>query len=143
MNEAIINVWNNTVDDGDRVILVGDMTAGLFDRKEELGLLIPKLKGNKTLIMGNHDHFSKKWYRESGFDNVVKFMKENDILFVHKPATEFNDRELNLQKQLKPKMIIHGHIHAHGPEIDGHFNVAWDRHLRLINLDEIINTSAS
>lgn len=143
MNDMITKVWNDTVSAGDRVILVGDMTAGLFDRKEELRMLITQLKGQKTLVVGNHDHLSKKWYLEAGFSCVVKSMFENNILFVHKPATDLNLREVKLKAQLKPEIIVHGHIHAPGENIAGHYNVAWDRHQRLINLDEIINMSAS
>ena len=143
MNEVITKTWNDTVDENDRVILVGDMTAGLFDRKDELRNLISHLKGQKILIVGNHDHLSKKWYLESGFIHVAKSMFENNILFVHKPATEFNLKEVKLKDQLKPKIIVHGHIHAIGENIAEHYNVAWDRHQRLINLDEIINMSAS
>jgi calcineurin-like phosphoesterase family protein len=138
MNDAIIETWNASVCDDDRVIVVGDLTAGLYDRKEQLAETISKLKGRKTLVVGNHDHLSKKWYREAGFEIVVNHILEDGILFVHKPATELNIKSIKLQVQYKPKLIVHGHIHAIRPEIAGHFNVAWDRCQRMINMDEII-----
>lgn len=138
MNDAIVDVWNSTVDSEDRVIVVGDLTAGLFDRKEQLAEIITRLKGKKVLVVGNHDHCSKKWYREAGFDQVLNHLVEDEILFVHKPATELNTKSVRLRDTHKPKIIVHGHIHAILPEIPGHFNVAWDRCLRMINLEEII-----
>jgi len=138
MNDAIVDVWNSTVDSEDRVIVVGDLTAGLFDRKEQLAEIITSLKGKKVLVVGNHDHCSKKWYREAGFDQVLNHLVEDEILFVHKPATELNTKSVRLRDTHKPKIIVHGHIHAILPEIPGHFNVAWDRCLRMINLEEII-----
>ena len=139
MNDAIVNVWNNTVNESDRVLVIGDLTAGLFDRKDQLAEVISKLKGVKTLVLGNHDHLSNRVYREMGFASVVKSFVENDMLFVHKPATEFNPKSIQLRDTHKPRLVVHGHIHAHLPEIDGHFNVAWDRHERMINMDEIIS----
>lgn len=139
MNESIINAWNGVVDEDDLVIVVGDLTAGLEKRNDELRAVIGRLKGHKTLVLGNHDHMSSKWYRNAGFETVVKHIYNDGILIVHKPATEFNDKTLKLRDQFKPALIIHGHIHSDLPEIDGHFNVAWDRHHQLINHDMIIN----
>ena len=139
MNDKIVCAWNETVQDDDKVIVVGDLTAGLFDRKEQLCELVSKLKGDKTLIVGNHDHLSTSAYKEMGFSAVVKSMIVDSVLFVHKPATEFNAKSIRLKDVHKPRLIIHGHIHADLPEIDGHFNVAWDRHRRMINLDEILS----
>ena len=74
-----------------------------------------------------------------GFNTVVKSMVMGDMLIVHKPATEQNPKTIRLKEVHKPKLIVHGHIHANLPEIDGHFNVAWDRHGRMINMDEILS----
>jgi calcineurin-like phosphoesterase family protein len=139
MNERIVCVWNETVKDDDSVIVVGDLTAGLFDRKDQLIELVGRLKGIKTLVVGNHDHLSNKAYREMGFNTVVKSTVIDDMLIVHKPATEQNLKSIRLKELHKPKLIVHGHIHANLPEIDGHFNVAWDRHKRMINMDEIFS----
>jgi calcineurin-like phosphoesterase family protein len=139
MNDRIVCVWNETVQDDDSVIVVGDLTAGLFDSKDQLIELVGRLKGIKTLVVGNHDHLSNKAYREMGFNTVVKSMIIDDMLIVHKPATEQNLKSIRLKEVHKPKLIVHGHIHANLPEIDGHFNVAWDRHKRMINIDEIFS----
>lgn len=139
MNDVIINAWNSTVKPDDRVIVVGDLTAGLYDRQDALLEVIGRLAGVKTLVMGNHDHLRPRWYKEAGFANVVKHSYEDGVLFVHKPAGELHPKSIALKERYKPKIIIHGHVHALGPEFDGHFNVAWDRHNRLLSLEEIIS----
>ena len=139
MNDRIVCVWNETVQDEDSVIVVGDLTAGLFDRKDQLVELVGRLRGVKTLVVGNHDHLSNSAYRAMGFNTVVKSIVMGDMLIVHKPATEQNPKTIRLKEVHKPKLIVHGHIHANLPEIEGHFNVAWDRHGRMINMDEILS----
>lgn len=139
MNDDIVDKWNACVTDDDRVIVVGDLTAGLFDRKDSLAEIITRLRGKKELVVGNHDHCSKKWYRDAGFKSVVNHFCEGRMLFVHKPATEFNEKSVRLRAIHKPGLVVHGHIHSALPEIEGHYNVAWDRHNRMINLEEIIS----
>lgn len=51
MTESLITIWNNTVKDGDTIYVLGDFSLDPKWSKE----IIPKLKGNKILIPGNHD----------------------------------------------------------------------------------------
>ena len=51
MEETIINNWNNTVKKGDKVYILGDM----FWRNEGAAETLSKLKGQKHLVLGNHD----------------------------------------------------------------------------------------
>lgn len=136
MNDGILTAWNKVVEPEDRVIIVGDLTAGLKQRETELAFLIEELKGEKTLIRGNHDHQTDQWYLDAGFKHVADWLFDDGILYVHKPATSYNPEVIQLKEQLDPRLIIHGHIHDARPQIDEHFNVAWDRHNRLILLDE-------
>ena len=53
MNEFIVNRWNCFVKKDDIVFILGDIAfggAGLFDQ------IMPKLNGQKYLILGNHDY---------------------------------------------------------------------------------------
>lgn len=138
MNASIVDTWNSVVSADDRVIIVGDLTAGLNRREAELADIIRSLKGRKILVRGNHDHLKAQWYLESGIDEVVRFIHEDGILYIHKPATEMNVETIQQQKRLSPRLIVHGHIHEERPNIPGHFNVAWDRHRRMINHEEIL-----
>jgi calcineurin-like phosphoesterase family protein len=137
MNDDVVRAWNSTVSDTDRVVLVGDLSAGVMGRYEALGALIMRLRGHKTLIRGNHDHQTDGWYKAAGFADVHDWLIVGDKLFIHKPATSMNTDVINLVEQIKPKLVIHGHIHDDRPNIPGHFNVAWDRHKRLIGMSEI------
>lgn len=137
MNESIIDAWKEVVDPEDRVIVVGDLSAGLGSRADELREIVKSLPGKKILIRGNHDHQTNEWYLDAGFLNVTDWMLEDGILFIHKPATSMNPDTLSIFEQLSPDLVVHGHIHSKGRIIPGHFNVAWDRHYRMINLEEI------
>jgi calcineurin-like phosphoesterase family protein len=106
-------------------------------RYEELSALISCLRGHKTLIRGNHDHQTDGWYKAAGFAAVHDWLIVDDKLFIHKPATSMNTDVINLVEQIKPRLVIHGHIHDNRDNIPGHFNVAWDRHKRLIGMSEI------
>ena len=137
MNDGIRSVWNDLVNNDDHVIVVGDLTAGLKQREIELAFLLDELKGTKTLIRGNHDHQEDQWYLDAGFKHDSDWLFSDGVLYVHKPATSYNPDVIQLKERLDPKIIVHGHIHDDRPELDGHFNVAWDRHKRLILLDEV------
>lgn len=137
MNQSIIEAWNDVVMPDDRVIVVGDLSAGLGGKTAELRNIIGSLAGKKILILGNHDHQTNDWYLEAGFENVTDWMLEDGILFIHKPATSMNPDTLSIFEQLSPDLVVHGHIHSKSRSIPGHFNVAWDRHYRMINLEEV------
>lgn len=137
MNAAIVAEWNATVDDSDKVIVVGDLSAGVMGRYEELRGLVRHLKGHKVLVRGNHDHQTDAWYKSAGFELVTDWLLLDGILLVHKPATSYNADVIKLSEQVSPRLIIHGHIHDDRPNIPGHFNVAWDRHKKLLKLSDI------
>ena len=137
MNADIVSTWNSVVDDNDRVIMVGDLSAGVMGRYEDLKVLIGGLRGRKTLIRGNHDHQTDAWYKSAGFVDVHDWLIVGDRLFIHKPATSMNPDAIKLVEQIQPRLVVHGHIHDDRPNIPGHYNVAWDRHKRLIKMSEI------
>lgn len=80
MNEAIVTRWNERVEPGDTVWVLGDVALGSI---EESLALIGRLKGYKILLGGNHDRcfagygpVKKRlgWverYRAAGFMDVV------------------------------------------------------------------------
>jgi len=136
MNESIISAWNSVVSPDDRVVVVGDLSAGLGSRKDELKEVIGRLKGRKTLVRGNHDHQTNEWYTSAGFETVTDWMLEDRMLFIHKPATSVNPDVMRIFERLEPELVVHGHIHSRDRTIPGHFNVAWDRYYRLVDLEE-------
>ena len=103
MNKVLIENWNNTVTDFDTIFHLGDVA---LTSESEMRELIPKLKGKKILVKGNHDKKSNEFFRNVGFgiipENPLKLNKEKLILS-HKPLkdTEIPDGYVN----------VHGHIH--------------------------------
>ena len=54
MHETIISNWNSVVNKNDDVYILGD-----FAWKNDIGLeVLKQLKGNKFLILGNHDRLN-------------------------------------------------------------------------------------
>ena len=70
MNEALIDNWNKVVRKEDKVIMNGDFALSGKDRIIEIG---QRLKGRKTLILGNHDGASLETYYKAGFEMVSKY----------------------------------------------------------------------
>ena len=136
MNEKIIAEWNRVVLPEDRVILVGDLSAGLGQQHAELAEIIGGLCGRKHLIRGTHDHESDDWYLQCGFESIADWLLEDGRLFIHKPATDMNPEVIKICESLEYDIIVHGHIHDKHRKIPGHFNVAWDRHYRMIDINE-------
>lgn len=52
MNETLIENWNKVVSDNDTVFHLGDFA---FNSKKAIAEILPRLKGNIHLILGNHD----------------------------------------------------------------------------------------
>ena len=59
MNKVLIKNWNNTVTDFDTIFHLGDVA---LTSESEMKDMIPKLKGKKILIKGNHDKKSKEFF---------------------------------------------------------------------------------
>ena len=103
MNRVIIENWNNIVTDFDTVFHLGDV--GLTNEKD-MKEIIPKLKGKKVLIKGNHDKKSEKFFREAGFRFIPKSpleLYDKKLILSHKPL---KDREIPDEY-----INVHGHIH--------------------------------
>jgi len=84
MDEEIIKRWNNLVKKNDEVILLGDFS---FYGREKSRNILSRLHGTKTLIKGNHDTKSDKYYRDIGFRNASKYpiVVRQGIILSHQP----------------------------------------------------------
>lgn len=65
MNCAIVQRWNDCVDQEDEVYVLGDFGA---DGQE--ALILRQLNGRKFLVKGNHDVRANQYYRDCGFEEV-------------------------------------------------------------------------
>lgn len=105
MNETIINNWNNVVKDSDDVYILGDVCY----KPEESYKLIERLKGQKHLIVGNHDtHIIKNKQIKNLFVSIDKMLTVNDgqykIVLCHYPLVEWDGYFRNTYH-------FFGHIH--------------------------------
>lgn len=102
MNYTLINNWNSVVNKDDRVFVLGDF---LFHPNKGLDTIVHKLRGNKVLVMGNHDCSSVKTYLSAGFVEVYKYpiIFEGFWMLSHKP--------LYVNSNM-PYVNIFGHVHG-------------------------------
>lgn len=82
--KAMIEAHNNTVEDDDYVIFAGDIQASKQGR-DWVKKIIPKLKGKKILVRGNHDHLTNQEYLDMGFEQVHEVLVIGPYCFCHYP----------------------------------------------------------
>lgn len=137
MDEYLIDQWNATVAHGDLVYCLGDFSY----KQTTMEALLPRLNGEKILIVGNHDPFFKrltmplktKMHREAhedatraGFAAIhlqfdIEIAGIGRVRMSHFPywpkRPEFEE-EYNLRNQENrpdyagEAMLLHGHIHS-------------------------------
>ena len=127
MNAQLIARWNDRVAPEDEVYLVGDIFCSRRMPKEMKVEILRMLNGQKTLIRGNHDD-QLDIFHEAGFAGVHDHLVlDNDILLIHRACIPEHTWERSVARNLNPRLVIHGHTHALGPERGRHLNVAVDR----------------
>lgn len=98
-DETIIDNWNSIVTKRDVVWLLGDAAFGALGR-----IQLPRLKGIKHLVLGNHDKYSLEWY-QSYFNKIVGPVSfKKDFVLSHIPL---HPQSVNQRFRVN----IHGHIH--------------------------------
>lgn len=102
MHAKLIENWNNTVDEGDLVIHVGDFS--LSTKKEEIKKIFDQLNGRIWLILGNHDALSVADYYDIGFEFV------SDKTIIYKDYFIISHRPVFMVDGM-PYMNIYGHVH--------------------------------
>lgn len=156
MNQAYVEIWNETVSDHDIVVHLGDLAMGPKD------VSIPftkQLKGNKVLVPGNHDgvfieNKKRDKYLPLYLDADWVITRRDDILpsfgyhitISHFPleGLQVDERYANhLARWRHQDIHIHGHTHSSQQEVwrDGtlsmHVGVdAW--YGNLVPLDYIL-----
>lgn len=116
MDEYIVQKHNSVVRDQDLVYFLGDV---FFNDGWKH---IPRLKGHKRLILGNHDdpldqnlmkHFQKVM--------IWRIFKEFNCVLSHIPLHDTSINE-------KVKYNIHGHIHEKDSPSERHINACVEKH---------------
>lgn len=109
MNEHIVDRWNKTVNEDDVVYHLGDV---YFNKGHEV---LPRLKGRKRLILGNHDN-AKDQNLHRYFQKILmwRMFPEFNCLLTHVPVHE--------STMFKVHYNLHGHIHQNASPSDRHIN---------------------
>ena len=100
MNESIIHRWNSVVGDKDLVFHLGDVCFG----KRYLDSVLPRLKGKKRLVMGNHDTYPSQHYLMY-FDKLYGVVFWERCVLSHMPV---HPNGLGARWLLN----VHGHLHS-------------------------------
>lgn len=98
MNEDLIRWYNEMVDDGDRVYILGDVAFS----SNNMHRFVPRLKGRKCLIPGNHEPTGMRKYFEL-FDDVRGYVQRRGFIMSHIPIHPGSLGRWGLN--------IHGHTH--------------------------------
>lgn len=102
MHEEIITNWNSVVTKNDLIYVLGDM----FWDNRLVSEIMPKLKGEKFLIKGNHDKINseyKKYFTWVKDYAEIKDGKEHLVL-CHYPIAHWKDADYGY-------IHLYGHIH--------------------------------
>ena len=103
MHETIIKNWNSVVNKNDDVYILGD-----FAWKNDVGLEVLKhLKGNKFLILGNHDRLNADMEKQFVWVKEMETIKdgENHVVLCHYPLAHWRNADYGY-------IHLYGHIHA-------------------------------
>lgn len=109
MNEHMVECWNKTVKDNDIVYHLGDV---FFGKGHEV---LPRLKGRKRLILGNHDN-AKSEHLTKHFQKIMmwRMFPEFNCVLTHVPIHE--------SSMFKVHYNLHGHIHQQPSPTERHVN---------------------
>lgn len=102
MDEAMIRAWNSVVSQEDLVFHLGDVSMYGQEKTKEI---LTRLKGEKVLILGNHDlQFSEQMWREMGINKVSTYpiLYNGFFLLSHEP--------LYVNEEM-PYANLFGHVH--------------------------------
>lgn len=131
MNSYMIDAHNSVVGTDDDVYFGGDVCFS----NQVLDWVMPRLNGNKRLILGNHDKLKPqnylkyfRWIRVNKNFNVDNMQ----LLMTHYPVHPFSNYP-------HTKVNIHGHIHEKDIEDWKWFNISAERlNYTPIEMDDML-----
>ena len=104
MCRALVEAWRQTVEEGDRIICLGDVTVGV--PKRGIDRALATLPGTRILVVGNHEFpIGGAGVKDYGFEAVYPTLVcETDppLLLTHEPLDEVPVGAVN----------VHGHLHG-------------------------------
>lgn len=157
MHGAMIQRWNETVQWGDRVYVLGDFALG----RRWLHAILPQLVGEKHLIVGNHDECHPaiaktptkianrtQVYLDAGFASValeglIGCHGYHAGIRLHHMPYRGDHGEVQRYAEWRPvddgRWLFHGHVHEKWKQRGRQINVGVDQWgFRPIALDELL-----
>lgn len=118
MHRTIKENWNSIVTNADHVYILGDLA---WKENEDAIQFVSTLKGNKHLILGNHDNVKDLRYKQL-FNEIVNYKeikdtvdgKEYHIVMSHFPIAFWNHQHRYRRDGLEQKVWsihLYGHLH--------------------------------
>lgn len=118
MHKTIKQNWNNRVTGSDHVYILGDMC---WLHNESSISLASQLKGQKILVLGNHDNVKDQRYRQL-FHEIVPYKelydvidgKQYSVVLSHYPIAFWNHQHINTKdgnEHRKWAIQLYGHVH--------------------------------
>lgn len=98
MTDEMIDMYNELVDDGDRVYLLGDIAFS----PQLFRTAVRQMKGRKILVPGNHDPKGMKKYIDL-LDDVRGYVQRDGFIMSHIP--------IHVGSIGRWRLNIHGHLH--------------------------------
>ena len=129
MHEYMVEKWNSVVKDNDYVYHLGDVT---FQYHGKFNEIMHRLKGDKRLIIGNHDKLKQAGLLQH-FSKVMLWhgFKEEDFTATHMPARLDGLRDGHFN--------VHGHTHQNNMTDPHYINVSVEvRDYTPVHIDTII-----
>lgn len=133
MTEDLIKMYNEVVDDADRVYILGDVAFTARHMRNS----VSRLKGRKVLVKGNHDPDKHREMYNELFDDVRSYVVKKGFIMSHIP--------IHTQSLARWELNIHGHLHNNtikddtGADDKRYFNASVERiNWRPKLLDEIL-----
>lgn len=107
MNTTMIKEWNESVQNGDEVYILGDIA---FCNPERAVQILDQLNGTKILIEGNHDEkLSKNEQFRARFKEIHKYLRMRHegtmVVMFHFPILEWDQMH-------RGSVHFYGHVHG-------------------------------
>jgi calcineurin-like phosphoesterase family protein len=136
MNSEMIRMWNEKVEPGDLVYILGDVA---FCSASDAAKILQSLNGDKILVEGNHDDKSVKDVSFRGsFKEIHKYLEVNyngtKVVMFHYPITEWNQMH-------RGSVHFYGHLHQNVSGLEKYRarNAGWDCTGNIVTLiDDMI-----
>lgn len=149
MDEALVNLWNETIKPDDIVYNLGDVS--FHRRTSDIKKVLRRLNGHHILILGNHDGLIRdsmdsflKEKKDDGnrlFDEIVCYKeislmdsgeKCHKFVLFHYPILEWSGAH-------DGTIHLYGHLHDELASIKGRaLNVGYDLHGKFLTIDEVV-----